>query len=170
MKKFIVMFAAIVAAVNLSAQTTTDTKQATCGQTATITATADAGYEFEKWSDGNTDNPRVIEVNSELSVYEYTAVFKAKTMTITATANDGDWGTVAVTGSVLCGEQATLTATAASKCYRFVKWSDEVTENPRTVTVANNDAANTYQAVFEQVNFDVKAVAGANGSVSISIE
>ena len=38
------------------------------GTSVTITATANTGYEFEKWSDGNTDNPRTIIVNSNITV------------------------------------------------------------------------------------------------------
>ena len=42
----------------------------------------------------------------------------------------------------------TLTATA-NEGYRFVRWSDDVTDNPRTVTADVNGAA--YTAVFEAV-------------------
>jgi len=38
------------------------------GTSITITATADSGYEFEKWSDGNTENPRTIVVNSNMTL------------------------------------------------------------------------------------------------------
>ena len=34
------------------------------GTNLTISATANTGFEFEKWSDDNTDNPRVILFNS----------------------------------------------------------------------------------------------------------
>ena len=39
----------------------------------TLTATANTGYDFVKWSDGNTDNPRTIVVTADA---EYTAIFQ----------------------------------------------------------------------------------------------
>jgi hypothetical protein len=38
------------------------------GQQITITASADEGYLFEKWSNGSTDNPLVIEVSEDLEL------------------------------------------------------------------------------------------------------
>ena len=45
------------------------------GSEVTIEAVAKDGYDFVRWSDGNTDNPRTITVHDDA---EYTAVFKAK--------------------------------------------------------------------------------------------
>ena len=47
------------------------------GTQVTLTATANSGYQFKEWNDGNTDNPRVITVTQDES---YTAVFVEKTM------------------------------------------------------------------------------------------
>lgn len=44
-----------------------------CGQMVRITATADEGYHFVCWSDGNTDNPRLVDVTESTS---WTAVFE----------------------------------------------------------------------------------------------
>ncbi len=52
------------------------------GKTVTLTATADNGYEFKQWSDGNTDNPREVKVTEDIT---YTAVFEKKTETATET-------------------------------------------------------------------------------------
>jgi hypothetical protein len=46
------------------------------GATATIEATANAGYTFVQWNDGNKNNPRVITVTGDA---EYTANFAALT-------------------------------------------------------------------------------------------
>ena len=43
------------------------------GTVLTLTATANVGYSFEKWSDGNTDNPREITLTEDISI---TAIFK----------------------------------------------------------------------------------------------
>ena len=39
----------------------------------TLTATPNTGYDFVKWSDGNTDNPRRVVVTADA---EYTAIFQ----------------------------------------------------------------------------------------------
>lgn len=38
------------------------------GTNVTLTATPNDGYLFDKWSDGNSDNPRTIKVNSDLNL------------------------------------------------------------------------------------------------------
>ena len=43
------------------------------GTEVTLTATADTGYSFEKWSDGNTENPRTITVTEDVVLK---AIFK----------------------------------------------------------------------------------------------
>ena len=45
------------------------TQQATCtDNTAVIEATANEGYRFVQWSDGNTDNPRTIIVDEDITL------------------------------------------------------------------------------------------------------
>lgn len=46
------------------------------GATATLTATANCGYQFTQWNDGNTDNPRDIVVTQDTTL---TAYFEAMT-------------------------------------------------------------------------------------------
>ncbi len=46
------------------------------GTVVTLTATADNGYEFEKWSDGSTDNPRTVTVEGDA---QFEAIFKVVT-------------------------------------------------------------------------------------------
>lgn len=77
-----------------------------------------------------------------------------KKYTITAEPNDEAKGTVTGGGVYEEGSEATLTATAKTG-FDFVGWSDEVTDNPRKVTVTG-DAS--YQAVFViHVNYyDIK--------------
>ena len=53
------------------------------GSTQTIQATPQAGYAFDKWSDGNMENPRTVKLTSDLTL---TASFK------TATTGGGDQG------------------------------------------------------------------------------
>ncbi len=58
------------------------------GATATLTATPNAGYEFEKWQDGNTENPRTITVSADET---YTAYFKAVVPGVKVTFNGTNW-------------------------------------------------------------------------------
>ena len=44
------------------------------GNTAILTATANEGYEFTAWSDGNTENPRTVTVTSDTA---FMAIFTA---------------------------------------------------------------------------------------------
>ena len=55
------------------------------GETATLTATPDEGYMFTQWSDGNTDNPRIVTVTGEAT---YTAVFEAMSHDCTIETTD----------------------------------------------------------------------------------
>ncbi len=60
--------------------------------------------------------------------------------------NDPSMGSVSGMGTYDKGTTVTLTATA-NEGYRFVRWTDDVTDNPRTVTADVNGAS--YTAVFE---------------------
>lgn len=60
------------------------------GATATLTATPEAGYEFVKWNDGNTDNPRTI--TNITSNQSYTATFSRKDRTF-SDPSELDFGT-----------------------------------------------------------------------------
>ena len=99
------------------------------GAEATLKATPAVGYRFVKWSDGNTDNPRTVTVTGDKT---YTANFEAETFTIRVSAENGAINGAA--GTFAFGAEATLTA-VPDNGYRFVKWSDGNTDNPRIVTI-----------------------------------
>ena len=56
-----------------------------CSTDAVITATANSGYKFKQWSDGNTENPRTVEVAQYANI-SLTAEFEAATPTNLETA------------------------------------------------------------------------------------
>lgn len=56
-----------------------------------------------------------------------------------------------------------LTATPMDDSYRFARWWDNNTENPRNYTVNENRAVS---AVFEKKTFTITATAGDNGSIT----
>ncbi|MBO8439554.1 MAG: leucine-rich repeat protein [bacterium] len=111
---------------------------------AMLVAEANEGYRFVKWSDGETENQRRVIVTGDAV---YTAEFAAEVYTVTAEANDGAMGAVSGGGEYEYLSEAVLVA-EAHEGYRFVKWSDGVTENPRTVTVTGDM---TFTAEFTSV-------------------
>lgn len=128
----------------------------------TLTATANAHCHFVQWSDGNTDNPRVILVTGNVA---YTAMFAADpTYTITVFSDDADMGTVSGGGIFYQGENAVLVATPTTH-HTFSHWSDGSTDNPHTITVSG-DA--TYTAYFINTMYQVNVSSSnlAAGSVS----
>ena len=108
-----------------------------------ISATANEGYGFVQWNDGNTDNPRTIIVTEDGS---YTAYFGAL-RNITVVSADETMGTATGGGIYAEGSQVEISANAADH-YLFVQWNDGNTDNPRTITVTG-DA--TYIASFMSV-------------------
>ena len=107
----------------------------------TLTATANEEYCFMKWSDGNTENPRVIKVTKD---FTYIANFSKK-FTVLTSVNDENMGTVSGAGEYCKGSIIELTA-IANDGYRFVKWSDGYIQNPRII-IAKEDI--DLMAMFE---------------------
>ena len=112
------------------------------GNTAVLTATANEGYSFVIWSDGNTENPRTVTITSDTA---FMAIFTeaVSTPTITVTVNDATMGSATYT---MDGNTAVLTATP-NEGYVFTGWSDGNTENPRTVTITSDT---TFMAIFAE--------------------
>lgn len=114
----------------------------------TISASPNTGYEFDKWSSGDTSTSLSLvfshfNISSNVTNREYTAYFSVLSYEI-KTEVQGQ-GSVGGGGTYEYGSSVTLTATPADG-YRFVKWSDENTSASRTVTVTG---AATYTAIFE---------------------
>ena len=119
------------------------------GTPCTVEATAYTGYTFHHWSNGVTANPYtfVPVENTEL-----TAIFIApgeEVYTVTVNVNDPTMGSATVNGNstvdVINGESVTLSA-IANDGYRFVRWNDSDSQNPRNISVT---ADITYTAYFE---------------------
>lgn len=97
-----------------------------------ISATANQGYVFVRWQDGNTSNPRTITMPHD--DVTYTASFG---YVVTGESSDNELGTVSGSGNYVPGDNAILTATAASG-YLFDKWDNNSTANPLVITVSDN--------------------------------
>ena len=108
----------------------------------TISATANYGYHFAQWSDGNTDNPRTVQVTENKT---YTAYFAKNTYSITKNCNS-EQGYINGVSSAKYLDQVTLTA-IPNYGYHFTKWSDGIKDNPRTFTLTQDT---TFTAEFAQ--------------------
>ncbi len=120
------------------------------GASTYISATPANGYHFTQWSDGNTDNPRLISVTQNAS---YVAQFAINSYSVSATSNNTALGNVAGGGVYLYNAQATLTATPFYGFY-FVQWSDGNTDNPRTLTITSDVSL---VAQFDSIQFTLTA-------------
>ena len=116
------------------------------GTSVTLTAVADAGYRFTRWSYGNKENPRTVVVNADMNL---TAIFQDENLPLQYVLNV----TAGVGGSVtkspdktLYDEGTVVTVTAvADEGYAFSQWSDGNTETTRKVTM---DKDYVLQATF----------------------
>ena len=117
------------------------------GTEVTLTPNPVAHHRFVNWTGymTSTDNPLKFTIEGDVAL---TANFEATPQwTITVTANDDSMGTVSGGGTYDEGAEVTITATP-NATYRFVKWSDDVTDATRTFPAAEDL---TLQAIFEKV-------------------
>ena len=125
------------------------------GQTVTLSATANTGYNFVNW----TENGSVVSIDAE---YSFTATanrtlvanFEAISYTISASANPTNGGTVSGADNYIYGASCTLTATANTG-YQFVNWTDS------EGSVVSSDASYTFTVTGDftyQANFTLTTV------------
>ncbi len=111
------------------------------------------GHHFVYWMDGNTDNPRTIQVFGDSL---YTAFFAIDTLTVNVTSNNIVYGNVTGSGEYVFGSPCTIEAMPYSG-YVFVRWSNGVTYNPYTFAVLTN--------------MDIEAVFAPEGSIhNVSVQ
>jgi hypothetical protein len=151
--------------VNNSEWGTVSMERTNCS-TVILNATANEGYHFESWSDGETANPRTLVMTEDT---EITAIFEEQeviTYNVTTGVNNEIMGSVEGAGIYVENTTATLTA-VANYGYHFVAWSDGETANPRTITVTSdvnltaNFAINTYELVANVNDQAMGSVIGA---------
>lgn len=121
----------------------------------TITAEPEPHYHFVNWSDGNTDNPRMIHITSDTNLVANVAIDQ-----YTITLN-GSHVTTTGAGTYGWGSQVTITAVPDAN-YHFVCWSDSNTNATRTFTAEENV---TLTALVEGDPFTLTTL-GSNGSVT----
>ena len=95
------------------------------GEEVVITAVpANENYEFVRWSDGNTANPRTLVANRD---YDIIAEFRHKTETKQISV-DSYYGETTGSGTYHLGELVEISATPAEG-FHFVRWDDDPDEH-----------------------------------------
>ena len=130
---------------------------------AQISATANYGYHFVQWSDGNTDNPRTLELTQDTIL---TAEFAANKYLISTVSNDPKRGTTS--GDTLAAYLDYVTISATAKYgYHFSSWENGNADNPRLVQVTGDKE---YMAYFDKNTYTVTTSCdGSYGTVSPSV-
>ena len=143
------------------------------GQSCTVTATANTGFNFTNW----TENGSVVSTNASYTfnvtsnrnlVANFTA--QPQTYTITVSANPTNGGTVTGGGTYNQGQSCTVTATPASG-YTFLRWTEngnQVSTNASyTFTVnANRNLIANFQAQPQTYTITVSANPTNGGTVT----
>ena len=96
-----------------------------------MSATANEGYHFVRWSDSDTSSSRVIKVTSDLNL---TAIIAINTHVVELNAEHGQ---VIGAGEYNYGTKLTIMA-IADEGYHFVGWSDGDTLMTRTITIVSD--------------------------------
>ena len=119
-------------------------------------------YELDKFTVNGEeiDNPYTVTDDATI-----TAVFKMKSLRVTATANNAAMGTVTGGGSFEYGGNATLTATPATG-HEFVRWSDGSTLNPREFS--NLTADTEIEAIFAPIKYTITFVGETGETLATS--
>ena len=118
----------------------------------TLTAIPNQGYRFVKWTDGNTDNPRVIIPESNCT---YIAEFEEVNYTLTLAANDVAMGNVFGAGTYKYGTEVAINA-IPNTGYQFTQWSDNDTNASRTITITSDLSLTAY---FQPIKYTIIATA-----------
>jgi hypothetical protein len=137
----------------------------TYGQTCTLTATANLGYEFVYWTRNGVMVGEYYEPEYSFTVTEpanFVAHFEQIDYYIYTTAEPEEGGQLTGEGTYHYGDQVTLTATA-NPGYQFVKWTKwgyggyiDISTSPTYTFTVNDQTANggdetEYVAHFEAV-------------------
>ena len=131
------------------------------GQSVSITATPDSEYVFVNWSNGSTDNPLSITVNSNQTI---TANFEKRKYPLTVSITGS--GTVSeeiisagkTTTEYTSGSVIRLTANA-SDGWSFSSWSGNVSSTQNPIEVSINEAK-TVTATFSEIDSSTSSTTG----------
>lgn len=115
----------------------------------------DQNYEFVRWSDGNTANPRTLVANRD---YDIIAEFRHKTETRQIVV-DTYYGETTGSGTYHLGDLVEISATPAEG-FHFVKWDDDEDEHSLTRRFyLDRYSTRFYEAIIESdATYHIRAV------------
>jgi hypothetical protein len=131
------MYHVTVSTTNINMGAVTGSGDYTANSTVTIGAIASLGYRFIQWTDGNSQNPRIITVLSDTTFTAEFATAIQGIYNVSAIANNPNMGSVTGSGDYAANTVVTITATPKIS-YHFVQWNDGNNQNPRTITVTQD--------------------------------
>jgi hypothetical protein len=153
----------------------------TYDEVATLTATAEDGYSFVRWTytdeNGVVQNPTTNEITIKMrSSVSPIATFSVRTYSVTATVTPLGVGAGTATNltGLAYGAPATLTA-APNEGYRFVNWTyksngaDMQFGTALTVTLASVTSDTVVYANFERKKYKLTLGSLSNGSITVYI-
>ena len=126
------------------------------GDEVQITAVpANENYEFVRWSDGNTANPRTLVANRD---YDIIAEFRHKTETKQIVV-DTYYGETTGSGTYHLGDMVEISATPAEG-FHFVRWDDDPDEHSLTRRFyLDRYSTRFYEAIMESdATYHIRAV------------
>jgi len=128
------------------------------GEEITLAATAQYGYRFIQWSDGNTTNPRSFIISQDTT---FKAIFEKDTFTITTEVNDPERGKALGDTTAAYLDTIIISATA-NYGYQFAYWSDWNYDNPRKLVVTKDQ---TLTAHFDKKYFYINKINNEGGTI-----
>ncbi len=125
--------------------TTTGSGSYHSGEPAFVMATPSRYCRFTSWSDGSTENPRVMYLRSDSTV---AANFVHDSSNyVRVLPNNPDWGSTSGSGIYPYGQSVDIVAVPAEG-YLFTEWADGNQDNPRTVLPVGDTV---FTALFDPV-------------------
>ena len=106
-----------------------------CDSTTIIQATANYGYHFVQWDNGNTANPDTLYLIGDSTV---TAIFAKNQYTLFVSGNDTTIGNVSGGGVFEYLDTTTITASVTAPHHHFVQWSDGETDTLRNIIITQD--------------------------------
>lgn len=143
------------------------------GQSCTLTATANTGYTFVRWTKNGTQvstNASYTFTVGSGTAGAYVAVFQANSYTISVSASPSAGGSVTGAGTYTHGQTCTLTATPNTG-YTFTKW----TKSGSSTTLSTNatysftaTSTGSYVAHFSANSYEVTLKVDPIGSGTVT--
>lgn len=146
------------------------TNSVCAANTVVIEATADAGYRFTGWSDGNKDNPRAIVLTADKSVtaqFERSNTYYQVNITGISYLSSENYHSNGPSFSEQIMEGTYIYFRGITDCGTFTGWSDGVAEIERSIRITSDTTITAYYEGIETYN--VSITAGEHGSLTNEI-